>query len=716
MSSIFFAAEAEENFEYNYYLLTFQLSHFKLLLTFQKKYDIMYSELKNCGASSLLSTVFLKTAFMKWEDRLKFEFRDLFSVKKEDKFVFDYALELEHVSFLQIFLIIIVSLILIVLTAFSLRLFESTITPKLIFNDFKLINTAFAKEADLVAEKITKTNTEITLEPSQKYSLKIEFKNIGSKTWKKDNIFLNIKSSAQKFRDKSWIDKYSAALINPESAASGKTAYFNLTILAPKEPGTYSAGFLLEDIKGNNVLNSDFDLKIKVAKASKTDIVPKNSNASLSAIKLLQSAQEIKTNPNGTVEIRVGFKNNGTKTWKKDELFLNAKPSAQNFRHSSWVDKYSVCLMKPDTVKPGEIGFFNFIVQASAVGEFNAEFVLEDLKGTDTLGGDFILPIIVNDLAPVSETPANITQPTDTQPITPAPDNFTASMAEPLLRVGLYYSDEPFLITANGQYNILDNTKRVLATIEANQISTVTYSRTGNTYTINSPVLNTVSSAYLIFQPVLPSTIMEIENYENRPSWNSSINYNRFRGSLEIRYAQSTNRIWVINELLMEDYLKGMKETSNISPIEFLKTMTVAARTYATYHFKRATKHQNENFHVDATYDQVYKGYSSEETLPNLAIAVDQTRGIIATYNHEPIVAAYFSRSDGRTRSCQEVWGVNYPYLLSVPTKYTAGMTLWGHGVGLDATDALFQSSRENKTYDQILKYFYTGVEIEKFY
>ena len=141
-----------------------------------------------------------------------------------------------------------------------------------------------------------------------------------------------------------------------------------------------------------------------------------------------------------------------------------------------------------------------------------------------------------------------------------------------------------------------------------------------------------------------------------------------------------------------ELYLRGLAETSEISPFEYQKALHTAARTYANYHIRRNTKHGGV-FHIDAKYDQVYRGYGAEARSPSITRAVNETRGKIVTYNGELAITPYFSRSDGRTRSWGEVWygGSNYPWLVSVPVPWDeeAGRTLWGHGVGLSATGAL---------------------------
>ena len=39
-----------------------------------------------------------------------------------------------------------------------------------------------------------------------------------------------------------------------------------------------------------------------------------------------------------------------------------------------------------------------------------------------------------------------------------------------------------------------------------------------------------------------------------------------------------------------------------------------------------------------------------------------------------------------------------------------------GHGVGLSARGALYMAGEDEMTYDEIIKYYYTGVEVEKYY
>jgi stage II sporulation protein D len=117
---------------------------------------------------------------------------------------------------------------------------------------------------------------------------------------------------------------------------------------------------------------------------------------------------------------------------------------------------------------------------------------------------------------------------------------------------------------------------------------------------------------------------------------------------------------------------------------------------------------------VDSTYDQVYRGYTYEEIMPRLSEAVEETEGEIVTYDGETAITPYFSRSDGRTRDWSEVWyGESPDWLISVPVPCEEGEELWGHGVGMSAQGALCMLNEDNDlTYEDILTYFYTGIDI----
>ncbi len=146
---------------------------------------------------------------------------------------------------------------------------------------------------------------------------------------------------------------------------------------------------------------------------------------------------------------------------------------------------------------------------------------------------------------------------------------------------------------------------------------------------------------------------------------NVMVNHNQYYGSLEIK--KINKKIWVINILNMEDYLKGVVpcEIGKISKnlIEVAKAQAIAARTYAFSHLRQ---YEELGFDLYATTrDQVYQGKQVEDAIINEAII--KTRGIILTYNGKPIDAKYHSTCGGRTADFNDAWkGTPVPYLRSV--------------------------------------------------
>ena len=291
------------------------------------------------------------------------------------------------------------------------------------------------------------------------------------------------------------------------------------------------------------------------------------------------------------------------------------------------------------------------------------------------------------------------------------------------MRVGVYDSTQPFTIVPNSPFQVLSGSAgTVLASLPAQSTVTVSYSLSTNQYHVTAFGLDRQQSDYITVHALDNSTIMQITSMSRTLSWLPGVNENTFRGSIEIRHSPTTGNTWAINILPMEQYLAGMAETSNSSPLEYLKAMAVSARTYAYYHYQKQTKHASEFFYVDSDYDQVYRGYEAEKLNPNLSKAVLATAGQVVTYTDpstgqtQIAVTTYYTNSDGRTRSWDEVWGGTVPWLVSVPVPEDKGMALNGHGVGLSAHAALLMAGNEGKTYDQILHYFFTGVQIQTQY
>jgi len=476
--------------------------------------------------------------------------------------------------------------------------------------------------------------------------------------------------------------------------------------------------FIIENSNEKYLPNQLNPFHLSVAKAEKA----KNRAAFL-----VQSHKHVRIVPNKGFTFIVKFKNTGNKTWRKNHVYLKSLTTGVKFRHEFWPDPFFPGSLSEEKIEPGQVATFKFAVQApKKYGSYFGDFVLAEDNVMIRNGKISISMDVTADPenVPKKRPEKNKTKNLNSKKSEPAPQKTKKSKTDsppaveinslgPLLKVGLYHSEESFDIKNEKNWKLLDGNNNLLMKVKADQIISLDYDESNSNYTYTVSGQKKNSSSYFKLDDINDG-LWIITNYTDSPSWNTKINYNDFKGDLEIRYNSSRDRTWIINELPMEEYLKGISETSNGSPIEYLKTMTVAARTYAYYHYTKGTKHGHEYFHVDARYDQVYKGYTASIIWKDLKKAIEQTNGIIATYEGRPIVAAYFSRSDGRTRSFKEVWYNDVPYLVSVPCPYSKGKELWGHGVGIDAYDAYHRAAEENATYDEILKYYYTGISLEK--
>ena len=472
----------------------------------------------------------------------------------------------------------------------------------------------------------------------------------------------------------------------------------------------------------------------------------KAAAAATNAAELIhQSHTTVNIRPNTGFTFTLKFNNTGDSTWTKDKVYLKSSTTALKFKHNFWPDPYLPAQLQEEIVAPGEAGTFVFALESppSLNLNYSGDFILVNDNVLISGGGsNVIMNVVADPENMVTETTPEENN-TDSGPTsndqqmamcslnfriaglidgtesgvdnTTCVQEFNLPAEGPIMRVGLFYSDEIITIRNTKAWQVLNENGTLLASIPAEIEIPFFYNNETKEYSFDFIDQTIRTTSYLSLKNI-NNGVYTTTSYHNSPSYNSNIDYNDFIGDFEIRHNDSKDRTWVIEILPVETYLKGIQETTNYDPIEYLKTMAVAARTYALYHYDRYTKHADEFFHVDSKFDQVYKGFVSMQIFPRVGEAVSATSGIIGTYNDKIIVAPYFSRSDGRTRSYSEVWTYEVPYLISVPTPYTEGKTLFGHGVGIDATDALNRAEFDGWSYDQLLKYYYTGINLEKIY
>jgi hypothetical protein len=357
--------------------------------------------------------------------------------------------------------------------------------------------------------------------------------------------------------------------------------------------------------------------------------------------------------------------NVGGKIWKKDKFSAKILTAGGT--------KVSNVKLQEEKVAPGEVGTVTFQVEAP---ENTGRVVI------------YIYPRINSNNIYFKSVkfPVNIVKSTGILKNKNGQD----------IRVKLSFEEGKAVITGDGKFNVYEN-----------GIKMKTYSAGDEVEVDSDQIYRFVPEG---------KTILEIKNFENRPAWNPSLNDNKYRGVLEVR--ENDGELIVINELLLEDYLKGLAENQNTEPYEKMKALVVLARSYALYYMKEDEKFPGKPYNLDddPEVSQKYLGYGYEVRSQNNAKAVLATRGKVVKYNGELIKTPYFTQSDGQTKSAEEVWGwTDAPYLQSVPDTWCEETELKGHGVGMSACGARGMA-QAGKDYKEIIEYFFKNVVISKVY
>ncbi len=128
-------------------------------------------------------------------------------------------------------------------------------------------------------------------------------------------------------------------------------------------------------------------------------------------------------------------------------------------------------------------------------------------------------------------------------------------------------------------------------------------------------------------------------------------------------------------EMDTDEYLVGvlLKEMPASFAQEAKKAQSVVARTYALRVHEKGEKHEQGAVCTDYTCCQAYidpaeylEEGGKQEAIDAARQAVEETHGMVLTYDGKLIDATYFSCSGGYTEDAVAVWGTDVPYLQSV--------------------------------------------------
>ncbi len=515
----------------------------------------------------------------------------------------------------------------------------------------------------------------LELDTDQSKEFTIRLQNAGNKSWEEGSYILyeqnpRVEQLAE-FPDKNGVV---LARMNEKQVKPGQIATFTFKVL-PK-----------------NLISSttmSFHLMVDGKRKIEQGIIKTLSNVQKGYDYELVSMTNIpdKMIRNQRQNITLKLKNTGGLTWYNSGI-NSVKIGTDNpkDRKSSFTrpPRNRLANLEESVVKPGEIGTFKFTIIAPIKSGIYRQYIAPVVEEKTWMPSKdlFFETMVVSSLSQsiVDKKPENPTIISNTD------ENIRIKLS--------VFKMETAVVTSNKDFETYKGTQK-LRDFKA-----------GDRVEITEAGIRVVAKN---------GGILEIVNLENRPAWNNSLNDNKYRGVLE--FSNENGKLIVINELALEDYIKGLGEVSNGEHEEKIKTIIIAARTYALYYMKLDQKFPGKNYHLDddPNASQRYLGYNFEQRAGKVVKAVEDTKGQVITYQGKLIKTPYFSSTDGiRTLSAEEKWGwKDTPYLLSVSDAHCTSTSFNGHGVGISGCGASVLAER-GYDYLSIIKYYYSGVEITK--
>ncbi|PIV90794.1 hypothetical protein COW46_01465 [Candidatus Gracilibacteria bacterium CG17_big_fil_post_rev_8_21_14_2_50_48_13] len=228
----------------------------------------------------------------------------------------------------------------------------------------------------------------------------------------------------------------------------------------------------------------------------------------------------------------------------------------------------------------------------------------------------------------------------------------------------------------------------------------------------------------LLLTPVT-NTPVTISSWNRIPAWDTKkvYNDNQFLGSLHL-YPEAKNKLLVVNDIDVENYMRGVAEVPEQDETEKRKALAVVSRSYVAYYISGLEKKFDDaryNASDNPEIFQKYLGYGFTLRSPKWQEALVATKGLVLAYKGEVLRAAYSSCTDttGLRKLPREIgWG---GYFEKTKEVYAAVLDTQGvdpvrseknqcgHGVGLSGLGAT-NMAKEGKTYTDILNYYYKAI------
>ncbi len=410
----------------------------------------------------------------------------------------------------------------------------------------------------------------------------------------------------------------------------------------------------------------------------------------------------------GTIEVRV--KNNTKTTWPADaQMLVEGAPEGMLMTH----------FYAAGNIEPGESGAFRakYLVRTTSNGFYDLTITEDFLDQTEAFR-DRQKPLNISvqisgdrDFLLTSErknTPAASLMASSINPIMQV-------ATEPEIKIKLAFFNERYAdLVGSSEMDIYDG-ERHIATVPANESAKVIPlwdEESGTTY-LNVVVGDTeIKAASVSAITRDPDGHVQIRNYDR--GLGPSHSYNTFRQRINV-HMSGRESILVVNQLPIRLYMRGISEEPTGTPIEKRKAIHVLAQSYAwVYSQTEKRKFGTDQYDLedDPASSQYYLGYEWEKYHNEQIGILELTEGEVITVNDVPVIGPYYTCSGGAS---SDKWRSSYPHTKaqSLPDDY--GCNAAGHGVGLSGYTTLKMAER-GSDYEEILHFFYDGIDIEKVY
>lgn len=246
-----------------------------------------------------------------------------------------------------------------------------------------------------------------------------------------------------------------------------------------------------------------------------------------------------------------------------------------------------------------------------------------------------------------------------------------------LIRVSLISDTSRAQIRGKGgNLTVIADAQRL--TVPPGRVLDVTFSNAGtaDSFEDDRVVLSDGTTTLTVAQvQVVPDLIVEVVGPTEGYNFDAAGQEYRY-GLVDVR--PNGGNLEVVNQLKMNEYMRGIAEVPSSWPGETLRAQAIASRTYA----HRARGGQEWQFraclcHVyDTVQSQVFAGYV-KETGPggaNWVAAADGTVGQVVLYEGKLATTLYSSSTGGRTQNTWDRFGgspQDFPYLSSVDDRWS---------------------------------------------